>query len=51
MVPNEFGIYSLNLPIPANLKGRTWYWTVAVVQLDPYARIGPEAPPYIVAKP
>ena len=51
MVPNEFGIYSLNLPIPAHLKGRTWYWTVAVVQLDPYEQIGPEAPPYIVAKP
>jgi hypothetical protein len=51
MKPDEFGVYSLNLRIPDKFKGRIWYWTVAVVQLDPYKRIGPEAPPSIIVVP
>lgn len=49
--PNEFGVYSLNLRVPEQFRGKIWYWTVAVVQLEPYERIGPEAPPNIVVVP
>jgi hypothetical protein len=46
--PDEDGVYELNIGFPDKFFGNTWQWSVAVVQLDPYERIGPEAEPNTV---
>jgi hypothetical protein len=45
ILPNTGGVYSLTRKPPQEFHGQEWYWTVAVVQLEPYKRIGPEATP------
>ncbi len=45
ITPDARGVYSLSRKIPKEFRGQEWYWTVAVVQLDPYKRSGPEATP------
>lgn len=45
ITPGAGGVYSLSRKIPEEFRGQEWYWTVAVVQLDPYKRSGPEATP------
>lgn len=41
--PDGNGVYSLDIKIPTEFSYAQWFWTVAVVRLDPYERIGPEA--------
>lgn len=43
--PDGNGVYSFELTIPSNFTYADWKWSVAVVQLDPYLRIGAEAAP------
>ncbi|MEZ4866906.1 MAG: serine/threonine-protein kinase [Caldilineaceae bacterium] len=40
--PDANGIYSLLVSVPYYLDNASWRWSVAVVELDPYNRIGPE---------
>lgn len=51
MRPNWRGIYAYEMEFPAQFRGKDWYWTVAVVELEPYERIGPEADPHLVGVP
>jgi len=48
ITPDRSGVYSISRRIPKEFRGKTWQWTVAVVQLDPYERIGPEAEAYTI---
>ncbi len=43
--PDGNGVYSFELTIPSSFTYADWMWSVAVVQLDPYQRIGAEAAP------
>lgn len=48
IAPDGDATYHLDIGIPPHLLDSTWQWTVAVVQLEPYRRIGSEARPNII---
>lgn len=46
--PDGNGVYSLEITIPPQYSQSSWNWTVAVVQLDPFALLSPEAPSFYI---
>lgn len=46
--PDKDGMYALEVGVPPAFSATDWFWSVAVVRLDPFESLSPEALPNLI---